>query len=195
MIKVWPNVKNEDTLQINMIFYDWSFLSEIICGFTRSSHVCNTRSYLSFGKYLPFGSLDSVFFRPFFSFEEKLLLFYLFLMERGISLVLWPSVCFSSFICLLSCGAVSTGSEDVIEITSAVFVDETWTSTSHYVTIHWLSDFVVKALSTHSSIVLNPLSSSVEDLSYLAYLCFVCYVYCQRGWIIPSFYCMEEDLI
>ncbi|CAF2160788.1 BnaA07g36750D [Brassica napus] len=47
--------------------------------------------------------------------------------------------------------------------------------------------------STHSSIVLNSLSSSVEDLSCLAYIYVVVYAYCLRGWLIPSFYCSEED--
>ncbi|KAF3486134.1 hypothetical protein F2Q69_00054896 [Brassica cretica] len=53
-------------------------------------------------------------------------------------------------------------------------------------------DFVVKVPSTHSSIVLNSLLSSVEDLSCLAYICVVVYAYCLRGWIISSFYCSEE---
>ncbi|KAF2591523.1 hypothetical protein F2Q70_00041593 [Brassica cretica] len=87
---------------------------------------------------------------------------------------------------------VSTGPEDAIETTLVVFVDEVWTSTSLYVTIFQSSDFIVKVPSTHSSIVLNSLSSSVEDLSCLAYICVVVYVYCLRGWIIPSFYCSEE---
>uniref|UniRef100_A0A0D3BXE3 Uncharacterized protein n=1 Tax=Brassica oleracea var. oleracea TaxID=109376 RepID=A0A0D3BXE3_BRAOL len=114
-------------------------------------------------------------------------------MEIGISSVLVPSVCFSFLIGLPSCIAVSTGLEDAIEITLVVLVDEVWTSTSHYVTILQLFDFVVKALPTHSSTVSNSLSSSVEDLSYLAYLCVVCYAYGQRGWLIPFFYCTEQD--
>ncbi|CAN6928035.1 unnamed protein product, partial [Brassica oleracea var. botrytis] len=90
---------------------------------------------------------------------------------------LGASVCFSFLIGLPSCVAVSTGLEDAIEITLVVLVDEVWTSTSHYVTILQLFDFAVKALPTHSSTVSNSLSSSVEDLSYLAYLCVVCYAY------------------
>ncbi|KAH0894376.1 hypothetical protein HID58_056805 [Brassica napus] len=43
-----------------------------------------------------------------------------------------------------------------------------------------LSDFVVKAHSTHSSFVSNSLSSSIEDLSFLDYLCVVCYAYDQE---------------
>ncbi|WZZ90706.1 hypothetical protein YC2023_119285 [Brassica napus] len=56
-------------------------------------------------------------------------------MERGVSSDSFPSVCFSSLIGLLSCGAVSTGPEDAIETTLVVFVGEVWTSTSLYVTI------------------------------------------------------------
>ncbi|KAH0932062.1 hypothetical protein HID58_009179, partial [Brassica napus] len=97
-----------------------------------------------------------------------------------------------SLIGLSSCVAISTGSEDATETTSVVLVDEVWTSTSHSVTIFQLSDFVVKAHSTHSSFVSNSLSSSVEDLSFLDYLCGVCYVYGQRGCIIPSCYCSEK---
>ncbi|KAL0643989.1 hypothetical protein Bca4012_042279 [Brassica carinata] len=100
--------------------------------------------------------------------------------------------CFSFLIGLLSCVAVSTGPEDAIEITSGFLVDEVWTSTSLYVTIIQLFDFVMKATSTHSSTVSNSLSSSIEDLSCLVYLCVVCYVYGQRGWIIPSIYCSDE---
>ncbi|CAN7066202.1 unnamed protein product, partial [Brassica oleracea var. botrytis] len=62
---------------------------------------------------------------------------------------------------LLSCVAVSTGPEDANEITSIFLVDEVWTLTSHYVTILPLFDFVVKVPSTHSSTVLNSLSSNV----------------------------------
>ncbi|KAF2615271.1 hypothetical protein F2Q70_00007843 [Brassica cretica] len=89
----------------------------------------------------------------------------------SISSVLVPSVCFSFLIGLSSCVAVSTGPKNAIEITLVVLVDEVWTSTSHYVTILQLFDFVVKALPTHSSTVSNSLSSLVEYLSYLAYLC------------------------
>ncbi|KAL0803025.1 hypothetical protein Bca101_058201 [Brassica carinata] len=193
LFKVCPNVKNEDMLQITMVLGDWSFLAEILFGFTRFSGSGITRLYLSSGMHLPFGSPGSVLFRSSSSFEEKLLPLQPLPMGRDVSSTLWSSVCFSIFIGLLSCGMVSMGPEDAIEITSVVLVDEIWTSTSRYVIIFQLSDFVVKASSTHSSIVLNPLSSSVEDLSCLAYLCFVCYVYWQRGWIIPFFYCIEED--
>ncbi|CAN7115922.1 unnamed protein product [Brassica rapa subsp. narinosa] len=188
-----PNSKIEDTSQICMVWSYWNFSSEISGGFIRISPLCITRSYLSFGMKLLVRSSDSVLVRPSSSFEEKLLLPYPLSMERGVSSVLRPSVCFSFLIGLLSCGAVSTGPEDAIETTLVFLVDEDWTSTSYYVTIPQLYDFVVKAPPTHLSIVSNPLSSSIEDLSCLVYLCFVCYAWCQRGWLIPSIYCIEED--
>uniref|UniRef100_M4D1Z5 Uncharacterized protein n=1 Tax=Brassica campestris TaxID=3711 RepID=M4D1Z5_BRACM len=186
-----PNSKIEDTSQICMVWSYWNFSSEISGGFIRISPLCITRSYLSFGMKLLVRSSDSVLVRPSSSFEEKLLLPYPLSMERGVSSV--SSVCFSFLIGLLSCGAVSTGPEDAIETTLVFLVDEDWTSTSYYVTIPQLYDFVVKAPPTHLSIVSNPLSSSIEDLSCLVYLCFVCYAWCQRGWLIPSIYCIEED--
>ncbi|KAG5393948.1 hypothetical protein IGI04_023911 [Brassica rapa subsp. trilocularis] len=102
------------------------------------------------------------------------------------------SFSFSLLTGLLPCGAVCTGPEGAIETTSVFLVGEDCFSTS-LVTIFQLSDFVVKAFPTHSSTISNSLSSSVEDLSRLAYLCIAFYAYGQRGWIIPSFYCMEED--
>ncbi|CAN7043180.1 unnamed protein product [Brassica oleracea var. botrytis] len=145
------------------------------CDFNRIYPSRITRSYLSFGKILPVGSPGLVILRSSSSVSLSLL-----------------SVCFSFLIGLSSCVAISTGSEDATETTSVVLVDEVWTSTSHHVTILQLSDFVVKAHSTHSSFVSNSLSSSVEDLSFLDYLCVVCYAYDQRGCIIPSCYCSEK---
>ncbi|KAF3571669.1 hypothetical protein F2Q69_00062673 [Brassica cretica] len=66
--------------------------------------------------------------------------------------------------------AVSTGPEDAAENTLVFLVDKIWTSTSLYVTILQLSDFVGNALPTHSSIVSNSLSTSIEDLYFLCYL-------------------------
>ncbi|KAF8057845.1 hypothetical protein N665_1253s0003 [Sinapis alba] len=126
------------------------------------------------------------------SHEEKILSMFPLPRERDVSSDSFSSVCFSSFIGLLSCGAVSTGPEDATENTLVFFVDEVWTLTSLYVTILKLSDFVVKALPTHSSIVLNSLSSSIEDLSFLCFLFDVLSTCGQRGCIIPSFYCMED---
>ncbi|KAJ0236536.1 hypothetical protein HA466_0258240 [Hirschfeldia incana] len=104
----------------------------------------------------------------------------------------FSSFSFSLFTGLLPCGAVRTGPEGAIETTSVFLVGEDCLSTS-LVTMSQLSDFVVKAYPTHSSIVSNSLSSSVEDLSCLAYLYVAFYAYGQRGCIIPSFYCMEEE--
>ncbi|CAN7132734.1 unnamed protein product, partial [Brassica rapa subsp. narinosa] len=55
---------------------------------------------------------------------------------------------------LLPCGAVCTGPEGAIETTLVLLVGEGCLSTS-LVTISQRSDFVVKALSTHSILVLN----------------------------------------
>ncbi|KAL0709444.1 hypothetical protein Bca4012_016422 [Brassica carinata] len=106
-------------------------------------------------KFLQVGSPGSVLFRSSSSLEEKISSPYPFSIERGVSSDSLPSVCFSIFISLYSCVAVSTGPEDAIEIASVVFVDEIWTSTSLFVIIFLLSDVVVKAPPTHSSIVLN----------------------------------------
>ncbi|CAF2032675.1 BnaCnng56310D [Brassica napus] len=125
------------------------------------------------------------------SYEEKPLPPYTLHMARGASSDLLSSVCFSFFIVLSSCGAVSTGPEDTSEITLVVLVDGVWTPTSLNVTILELYD--VKAFPTHSSIVSNSLSSSLEDLSYLAYLHVCVYAYCKRRWIIPSCSCSEES--
>ncbi|KAG2332685.1 hypothetical protein Bca52824_003865 [Brassica carinata] len=159
----------------------------------RSKHITSSDPNL-FGNAsnLTVGSSSMALFRSSFSLEKKFLPPYPLPMARGVSSGLCSSVCFSSSIILSSCGAVSTGPEDASEITSVSFVDGVWTSTAHYVTIFPLSDCVAKALPTHSSIVSNSLSSSCEDLSYLAYLSAVVYAYCLRRWIIPSCYCIEE---
>ena len=136
--------------------------------------------YLSCLKNLPV-NLPGLFLSPSpFSSEEKTLPPFPLPLERDDSSASLPSVCFSFFIGLLSCGAVSTGPEDATEITLVILVDEVWTSTSHYVTIPQLSDIVMKASPTHSSIVSNSLSSSIEDLSCLVYLSVVFSVYGQK---------------
>ncbi|KAH0901193.1 hypothetical protein HID58_040696 [Brassica napus] len=83
---------------------------------------------------------------------------------------------------------VCTRLEGAIEITSVLLVGGGCSSTS-LVTISQLFDFVVKALQTHSSIVLSPLSFSYEDLSCL--ISFILVVYClfPRGCLIPSCLC------
>ncbi|WZZ76887.1 hypothetical protein YC2023_088257 [Brassica napus] len=94
----------------------------------------------------------------------------------------------------------SSGSDPVVlpsgcrlssQAVDLVLVDGVWTPTSLNVTILELYD--VKAFPTHSSIVSNSLSSSLEDLSYLAYLHVCVYAYCKRRWIIPSCSCSEES--
>ncbi|KAF3551428.1 hypothetical protein DY000_02001585 [Brassica cretica] len=70
----------------------------------------------------------------------------------------FPSFSFSLLTGLLPCGAVCTEPEGAIETTSVLLVGEDCLSTS-LVTISQLSDFVVEALSTHSSLVLNSLST------------------------------------
>ena len=183
-----PNYLEENVLQFLMADGDWFSFSEISSGISP----CYILTYLFFGKNLPVGSPDTTLFRSSSSSEATFLPPYPLPMARGVFSGLFPNACFSSFIVLPSCGAVSTGPEDASKITSVIFVDGVWTSTSHYVTILKLFDFVVKASPTHSSIVSNSLSSPCEDLSYLAYLSVFCYAYCLRGWIIPSCYCIEE---
>ncbi|KAJ4884212.1 Uncharacterized protein Rs2_34305 [Raphanus sativus] len=97
----------------------------------------------------------------------------------------FPSFSFSLLTGLLPCGAVCTGPEGAIEITPVFLVGEECLSTS-LVTISRLSDFVVEALSTHSNLVLNSLSTSYEDLSCLFLLTFVVYELFLRGCLIPS---------
>ncbi|KAL0848363.1 hypothetical protein Bca101_021610 [Brassica carinata] len=96
-----------------------------------------------------------------------------------------PSFCFNLLTGLSPCVAVCTGPEGAIEITSVFLAGESCPSTS-LVTISQLSDFVVKALQTHSSVVLNPLSFSYEDLSCLISLLLVVDDLSPRGCLIPS---------
>ncbi|CAG7893398.1 unnamed protein product [Brassica rapa] len=169
----------------------WARFSEIPVGFTGISPRC-ILSYLFSRKKLPLDSGNTVLFWKSSSSKEKSLSAHPLPMARGTFLDLWPSVCFSFCIVLLSCGAVSTGPEDTSETILVVLVDGVWTPTL-LVTILQLSDIVVKFLPTYSSIVSNSLSSSSENLSCLAYLYVVVYAYCQKGWIIPFCPCIEED--
>ncbi|CAN6802088.1 unnamed protein product [Brassica oleracea var. botrytis] len=182
-----PSLIKENSIQISVAFHAWVNVLKILGGISP----CYIFSYLSNGMNLLVKSPISVLFQS-TSSEEKVSPSCPLPMERGVSSDSFPSVCFSSLNGLLSCGAVSMGPEDAIKTILVVFVDEVCTSKSLYVTIFQSSDFVVKVPSTHSSIVLNSLSSSVDDLSCLAYICVVVYAYCLRGWIIPSFYCSEE---
>ncbi|KAF8084790.1 hypothetical protein N665_0699s0005 [Sinapis alba] len=82
------------------------------------------------------------------------------------------------------------GSEDAAGLVSTSFRGADWMSTSQLkVTISLLSDHVVKAVLTHSNIVLSSLSfSSFEDLSFLPYDVVV-YAFNQRGCTFPSIIC------
>ncbi|CAG7901342.1 unnamed protein product, partial [Brassica rapa] len=100
---------------------------------------------------------------------------------------------FSFITGLLSCVAVCTGPEDATEITMCCLAGEGCPSTSHYVTKSQLSDSVGYAPSTHPSFVLNLLSSSFEDLSFLIWSVIVSYAFYQRGWIIPSSICIQKS--
>ncbi|WZZ73442.1 hypothetical protein YC2023_084812 [Brassica napus] len=80
------------------------------------------------------------------------------------------------------------GPEGAIETTSVSLVGENCHSTS-LVTISQLSDFVVKALSTHSSLALNSLSTSYEDLSCIVLFAIVVHELFSRGCLIPSWIC------
>ncbi|KAF3520415.1 hypothetical protein DY000_02063808 [Brassica cretica] len=100
----------------------------------------------------------------------------------------FPSFSFSVLTGLLPCGAVCTGHEGAIETTSVFLVGEDCLSTS-LVTISQLSDFVVKASSTHSSLALNSLSTSYEDLSCLVLFAIVVHELFSRGCLILSWLC------
>ncbi|KAG2330182.1 hypothetical protein Bca52824_001362 [Brassica carinata] len=140
-------------------------------------HLSCSKSSLSF--HLPVDSLGPSL-SPFASF-----------LRSNFPPTLWRCLSISITI-LLSCGAVCSGPEDAAEFVSMSFRGADWMSTSH-VTIFLLSDHVVKAILTHSSIVLSSLSSSsFEDLSFLFYAVVV-YVFNQRGWTIPSIICNQAS--
>nr|VDD48439.1 unnamed protein product [Brassica oleracea] len=120
--------------------------------------------------------------------EESISPPYLPSMNGDVLLGSIPSFCFNLLTGLSPCVAVCTGPEGAIEITSVLLVGGGCSSTS-LVTISQLSDFVVKALQTHSSIVLSPLSFSYEDLSCLISFIFVVYCLFPRGCLIPSCLC------
>ncbi|WZY77679.1 hypothetical protein YC2023_024063 [Brassica napus] len=100
----------------------------------------------------------------------------------------FSSFSFSVLNGLLPCGAVCTGPEGAIENTPVFLVGEDCLSTS-LVTISQLFDFVVEALSTHSNLVLNLLSTSYEDLSCLFLLAIIVCKLFSRGRLIPSWLC------
>nr|VDD54323.1 unnamed protein product [Brassica oleracea] len=95
---------------------------------------------------------------------------------------------------LLSCGAVRSGPEDAADFVSSILRGADWVLTSPFhVTISQLSNCVVKALSTHLSLVLNSLSSSDDELSILSAFGIVVYLFNQRGWYIPTCYCNQNN--
>ncbi|CAN6801635.1 unnamed protein product, partial [Brassica oleracea] len=120
--------------------------------------------------------------------EESISPPYLPSMNGDVLLGSIPSFCFNSLTGLSPCVAVCTGPEGAIEITLVLLVGGGCPSTS-LVTISQLSDFVVKVLQTHSSIVLNPLSFSYEDLSCLISFLLVVYCLFLRGCLISSCLC------
>ncbi|KAL0827846.1 hypothetical protein Bca101_051524 [Brassica carinata] len=105
-----------------VILLGFASIIKISGGFTEI-YVSNFM-YLSCLKNLPV-NLPELFLSPSpFSSEEKTLPPFPLPLERDDSSASLPSVCFSFFIGLLSCGAVSTGPEDATEITSVFLVDE-----------------------------------------------------------------------
>ncbi|CAN6857690.1 unnamed protein product [Brassica oleracea] len=99
-----------------VILLGFASIIKISGGFTEI-YVSNFM-YLSCLKNLPV-NLPELFLSPSpFSSEEKTLPPFPLPLERDDSSASLPSVCFSFFIGLLSCGAVSTGPEDATEITS-----------------------------------------------------------------------------
>ncbi|CAN7040763.1 unnamed protein product, partial [Brassica rapa subsp. trilocularis] len=85
----------------------WARFSEIPVGFTGISPRC-ILSYLFSRKKLPWIQETQFYFgNPLL--QEKSLSAHPLPMARGTFLDLWPNVCFSSCIVLLSCGTVSTG--------------------------------------------------------------------------------------
>lgn len=103
---------------------------------------------------------------------------------------LLPSMCFSLLTRLLSCEAVCTGPEGAIETTSVCLVGEDWLSTSlQNVTKSLLFDSFVKDLSMHSSLGLNSLSTSFEELSCLVSFAVVVYFSLSRGCLTSSYDC------
>ncbi|KAJ4899870.1 Uncharacterized protein Rs2_13821 [Raphanus sativus] len=185
---ILPNLRViEGMIRPLLVFDVWIILSDISGGFTRNSSCC-VMPYLYCGMILLVGSPGHVSISPSFSSEKCPLPPSLLSMKGDVFLVSLPSISFSFFTSLLSCGAVCTGPEDAIEITHVFLVGESWLSTS-LVTISQLSDFVVKTLLTQSSFVLISLSSSPEELSILTNFARDVYVFNLRGWLIPSVQC------
>ncbi|KAF8118374.1 hypothetical protein N665_0005s0139 [Sinapis alba] len=149
-------------------------------------YILQLLSYLSFMKILLVDSPCSLSVSSSSYVEESTVQPCLLPMKGDVSSDILPSFSFSLLTGLLSCVAVCTGPEDSIKITFVVLVGEGWLSTSHYVTILQLTDFVWKVHLTYSSFVLYLLSPSEEDLSVLSLSTIVLYVFFKRGCKIPS---------
>ncbi|KAL0648987.1 hypothetical protein Bca4012_091677 [Brassica carinata] len=91
-----------------LVFDGWVSLSYISGGYTGNFSCC-VMSYFSFGMILPVGLLGLVSISPSFSSEKCPLSPSLLSMKGDVFLVSLPSISFSFFTGLLSCGAVCTG--------------------------------------------------------------------------------------
>ena len=187
-----PNLKPTVLFLIPNAVLVLAFLIRISGGFIGTFNL-PIMVYHLFKKILSVDSLRRDLFCFFFSLEESTFLPYILLVKEDVSSALL-SIGFNFTTSLLSCVAVCTGPEDATtKITMCYLEGEGWPSTSHYVTKFQLSDFVGNALSTHPSFVLNSQSSFFEDLSFLIWFVIVVYVFDLRGWIIPSYVCIEES--
>ena len=102
----------------------------------------------------------------------------------------WPSIFITV---LLFCVVVCLGSEDATDFVSMILRGADWVLTLPlYVNIFQLFDFVVKTLSTHSSFVLNLLSSSHEVLSCLSACVFVVLYFESKKMVFPLFIVTER---
>ncbi|CAN6855485.1 unnamed protein product [Brassica oleracea] len=169
-----------------------AWLIRISGGDTRTLNL-RIMAYYLIKKSLSVDSPRQIPFHSSSSFEERIFTPFLLSMEEDDFLASLPSIGFSFTTGLLSCVAVCTGPEDATEITMCCLAGEGWPSTSYHLTKFKLSDCVGYAPSTHPSLVLNSLSSSFEDLSFLIWIVIVVYAFYQRGWIVPSCICNQEN--
>ncbi|KAF8105763.1 hypothetical protein N665_0156s0017 [Sinapis alba] len=155
-----PKFFKEDECQISTGLSVWSHISP----------------YFFSGMILSVGSRNLVLISSSLFWKTCLLPQFLLLIKGDVFSVLLSRYSFRFLTGLSSYVAVCTGPEDAIETILIFLVGESCLSTS-LVTILLLSDFVVKASSTHSSLVLNPLSSSsFEDFSCLTFYASIVYL-------------------
>ncbi|CAF1703558.1 unnamed protein product [Brassica napus] len=157
-----------------------AWLIRISGGFTRTLNL-RIMAYYLIKKSLSVDSPRQIPFHSSSSFEERTFTPYLLSMEEDDFLASLPSIGFSFTTGLLSCVAVCTGPEDATEINMCCLAGESWPSTSYHLTKFKLSDCVGYAPLTHPSLVLNSMSSSFEDLSFLIWIVIVAYAFYQRG--------------